>query len=210
MRVNVALVVALMAVSAPTVAKEKAPVLTALEIQQIQSREFEADFNTVFGALITTLQDNGYTITTSDKSAGIISAAAASKSKMTYNILWGFGSKKRSQSVSAFVEPAREGWTRLRLTIVDGEVKKNLYGGSRSDNDVANLDAAVYSAVFEKIEQVVFVRKALASPPAAPATPYVTSVVAPGSPPVGVPASVPVAVQPVSAPPVTSNLAKPM
>lgn len=92
--------------------------------------------------------------------------------------------------VSAFVDPGRDRRTRLRLKIVDGEVKKNLYGGSRSDNDTANVDASIYRAVFEKIEQVIFVRKSLDAP---------AVVAAPVSNPTHVPGAMPAPVTPPAA-----------
>ena len=50
------------------------PQLTSLEIQSIQSREFETAKPTAFAAVLSVFQDLGYIVESADKETGFITA----------------------------------------------------------------------------------------------------------------------------------------
>lgn len=141
-------------------AKDKKP--SGLELQQIQSRDFDANYDTVFPSVVTVLQDAGYRIQSADKNSGLITGVASTKSKLSYG-LTGWGKKKKTPVVSAFVEARGTTAARVRLSFVMAKTKSSLYGMNSSDEDPI-LDAAVYQDAFEKISQAVFVRTSMDGP----------------------------------------------
>lgn len=146
---------------------------TGLALQQIQARDFEAKVDTVFPSVMTVLQDSGYQIQAADKATGLITAHGSTKSKLNYNLLWGFGKKKKTPVVSAFIEQRGSSVTRVRLNFVISELRSNLYG-SGSPDDEPITDPVIYKDAFEKIDKEIFVRAAMDAP-AAPATPTATA-----------------------------------
>lgn len=154
--------------TAPAEAK-KQPEPTGLELQQIQSRDYEIGKEISFPAVMTVLQDAGYRIAEADKDTGLITGAASTKSATTYNIFWGMGKKKKTPVVSAFVEDRGRG-SRVRLNFVLTTTKSRIYGVGSADEEPI-YDPAIYRDAFEKIEKEIFVRQALLAPaPAVPAS----------------------------------------
>ena len=152
---------ALFCLAAPAYAASEKPVeMGALQKQQMQTREYDASMDVVYPSVVTVVQDTGLTITTSDRTGGILTAVAPLKSKTYYNIWYGVGKKKRTQSTSFFIEPRPNNRTRVRLNITNGELKRQMSGFERSDSQDTVLDPAIYQAVFEKIDQAIFVRVA--------------------------------------------------
>jgi hypothetical protein len=173
---TIALVVLATAVAMPAMAK-KAPVLTGLELQQIQSRDFEAPKDVSFAAVMTVLQDAGYRINAADRDTGLITGTASSESKMIYSLWSGFGKSKKTPIVSAYIESRGATNSRVRLNFVLAKIKSSIYGSQPQDEEPI-IDTAIYQGAFEKINQAVFVRQAMDAPattPAAAATPVVAS-----------------------------------
>ena len=167
---------ALLVLSGPAFAEDQKPVeMSGLQKQQMQTREYDAGMEIVYPAVITVVQDAGLSITTSDRTGGILTAVAPLKSKTYYNVFYGIGKKKRTQTTSFFMEPRPGNRTRVRLNITNGEAKRQINGFERSDSQDTVLDPAIYQAVFEKIDQAVFVRTASDGPSAAPGKPGATS-----------------------------------
>ena len=94
------------AVAAAPVSAKKTPEPTGLELQQLQSHDFEGDKDMVFASVMSVLQDSGYRIQAADKDTGLITGIASTKTKMTYNLFFGFGRSKKSPKYSAGT-PAR-------------------------------------------------------------------------------------------------------
>ena len=169
MRTSLAAVAAaLVLASTPAVAQKKKE-LTGLELQQVQSRTFETGTDILFPAVMTVLQDSGYRILSADKDTGLISAQASTESKTTYNFFWGWGKKKKTPIVSAFIEGRGHNVTRVRLNFVLSETKSRAYGVSSADEEPIN-DPAIYADAFERIDKEVFVRLAMQTPASAAAS----------------------------------------
>lgn len=139
-------------------AKEK---VTGLELQQIQSRDFDAPKTTTFSAVMTVLQDEGYRINAADRDTGLITAIASTKAKMTWAPFVGFSRKKKTPIVSAYIEERGPG-SRLRLNFVMGRFKGSQYGSVADEKPIT--DAPVYQDAFEKIQKAIFVRQAMDAP----------------------------------------------
>lgn len=171
------------ALGSPAYAK-KAPQISALALQQIQTRDYESAKVVSFPAVMTILQDSGFRIQAADKDTGLITATASTKSKMTWAPFIGFGRSKKTPVVSAFIEDRGAG-SRVRLNFVMAKTKNGAYGSNWSDEEPI-LDAAVYRDAFERIEREIFTRVALTAPKPLPAPAAALSVPASPAPTVHV------------------------
>src|SRR4051812_1559316 len=124
---KIILITCLAICAAPAVAGKKAEI-SGLELQQIQSRDLEGSYDVVFPSVVTVLQDGGYRIQSADKNSGLVTGQASTNSVTTLNIFWGWGKKKRTPVVSAFIEPRGPQITRIRLSFVLATTKNRIYG----------------------------------------------------------------------------------
>ena len=159
-------VTAILLVSEPALSK-KPPQISAMALQQMQSRDYETSKVYTFPSVMTVLQDSGYRILAADKETGLITATASTKSKMTWAPFVGFGRSKKTPVVSAFIEDRGNG-SRVRLNFVMANTKNGAYGANWSDEDPI-IDPVVYRDAFERIDKEVFVRQSLSAPAAKPA-----------------------------------------
>ncbi|GAA3905778.1 hypothetical protein GCM10022276_25400 [Sphingomonas limnosediminicola] len=162
MRKIVAVTLALSMISGSAAVARKKPEMSALELQQMQARDYEAPKSVTFPAAMTILQDSGYRITTADKDTGLITGSASTNSHTTWVPFVGFGRSKKTPVVSVFVEDRGAG-SRVRLNFVLTKAKSMMYGMSSSDEEPIT-DAAVYQSAFERLEKEIFVRQAMAGP----------------------------------------------
>lgn len=131
------------------------PTMTPLEIQSLQSREYETTKEIVFPSVISVFQDIGYTISNADIQTGLISAESASDSDFASKFWLGVTNVSQTKA-TAFVEQIGDK-TRARLNFV--ETKKTSSGWGQSDQqDTPLLDAQLYQNAFEKIENAIFIR----------------------------------------------------
>lgn len=138
--------------------------LTPLEIQAMQSREYEVAKDVSFPSVVAVFQDLGYTINSADLNTGFITAASASAARgpsfaevmLVGNMANNYTSQTRA---TAFIEPTASGGSRVRLNFVVGTQASSGYG-QQSANDQPILDAAVYQNAFEKLETAIFMRAA--------------------------------------------------
>lgn len=126
--------------------------LTPLEIQSMQTREYQQGVDIVFPSVVSVFQDLGYMIKSADKSSGFINAESPAVTKTVF-----LGGRDVYQTAATgFIERIGK-VTRVRLSFV---ITKNIYLGlgDQKRQDTPIVDAAVYSNAFEKIENAVFVR----------------------------------------------------
>lgn len=132
-----------------------APTLTPIEIQSIQTREYENDKAIVFTSVISVFQDLGYTIKSADKDTGFITAESATTSDTASKIWLGISSVSQT-SATAFIERIGK-ITKVRLNFVTSNETSSSYGQTdRADTPI--LDAKVYQNAFDRIENAIFVR----------------------------------------------------
>jgi len=147
------------------IAKDKKEI-SSLELQQIQSREFEAKKEVAFASVMTVLQDSGYRIGSADKDTGLITGAASTKTNTTWVPFVGFGKKKKTPVVSAYIEERGPNMSRVRFNFVMTKSTANSFGSGADEEPIT--DPAVYKDAFEKVEKELFVRQAMNASPAAP------------------------------------------
>ncbi len=139
-------------------AKEKAsPPMSGLQLQQIQSREFNYAYGVVFASTLSVLQDLGYIIKSGDRETGLITAEGTNDSKTS---ALGYRVTTVIPSVSAFIEPISAETSRVRLTFIVKETKL-WYGRLEKENQDMVTDRAAYQAAFDKIESAAFVRASI-------------------------------------------------
>jgi hypothetical protein len=150
----------------PTLAKDKQE-LAPMQLQSMQTKEFETTKDQAFGAVMTVLQDAGYRIQSGDIQSGLITGVGSTTGKLSYSMWSGFGKKKLTPIVSAFIEQMGP-VSKIRLNFVMAKVKSTVYGSQPQDEEPI-IESAIYQDAFEKISQVLFVRQSLMSA-SAPAT----------------------------------------
>lgn len=142
----------------------KAPQLTPLELQALQSREYDAPKEQVFSSVVSVFQDLGYQISSADSATGFISAGSASKNKTGFFEALGGVRSSGGSRVTAFVETMPSGLTRARLNFMNTKNSSSIYGSS-SSKDTPVLDPKTYQIAFEHIEEALFERGALTKSP---------------------------------------------
>lgn len=157
--------------SAPATAKKAT--MTPLELQAIQSREFEVDKGTAFGAVMTVIQDLGYTVSSADVQSGFITAASPNKNKTGFFDALGGISASGNTMVTAFLMQMPSGSTRVRLNFVNTKNSSTAWGrDTREDKPI--LEAEPYNNAWERIDEALFVLGALNAPTPLPAPETVT------------------------------------
>ena len=131
------------------------PTLTPLEIQSMQTREYESSKEVVFPSVVSVFSDIGYTITSGDINTGLITAESLAESDAASKFWLGITNVSQTKA-NAFVEEIGD-ITKVRLNFVVINDKSNWYG--QTDRvDVQVLEAQPYQNAFEKIENAIFVR----------------------------------------------------
>lgn len=142
------------------------PVLTPLEIQSLQTREFEHDKAIAFASAMSVFQDLGYMVNSADLDTGLIttespatSARATFPARLTILpelMVWSDVTSVVQTRATAFIEQIGNR-SRVRLNFVITRQHSSAHGQiSRQDTPV--LDAAVYQDAFERIENAIIVR----------------------------------------------------
>lgn len=168
---KVALCAALAAVlfASQSQAAPKPPPLTPMQLQAIQQKEFEAAKPVVFSSVMDVFQDLGYSVGTASVETGFITAESATTNKTS---IWEALGEMRSSGntrATAFIEQMPSGMTRVRLNFVSTKSLSGGYGmNSRQDKPIQ--DPVVYQRAFEKVDEALFVRKAVSAPTPAPVT----------------------------------------
>jgi len=129
--------------------------MTPLEIQALQTREYETSKHIAFASTLTVFQDLGYIIESADEDTGFITAASPTDTKLNW---WTFAKDSQTTRVTSFVEEMRPNYTRVRVTFVNSKSSSSSYG-QYSEKDTVIFEAGAYEAVFNRVGNEIFVRK---------------------------------------------------
>ena len=142
------------------------PVLTPLEIQSLQTREFEHDQAVVFASTMSVFQDLGYIVNSADLDTGLITTESpATSDRATFParltilpdlMVWSDVTSVVQTKATAFIEQIGNR-SRVRLNFVTTRQDSSVHGQT-SRRDTPILDATVYQNAFERIENAIFVR----------------------------------------------------
>ncbi len=126
-----------------------------LELQSLQSREYDSPKEIVFPSIISLLQDTGFTISNADIQTGLIYAEGSLISDAGLKF-WLRITKVTHLRATAFVEQIGDK-TRARLNFVEVNQTSSRYGHTdRQDTVLSN--AELYQNAFEKIENAIVIR----------------------------------------------------
>lgn len=155
-----AIATALVLISTAGCAASPPPTPTPLELQSLQSREFETSKTAAFAAVMTVFQDLGYVIAGADIDTGFITAAGPTTETGNFWSEMAESAVFEQSKATAFVEERTESRTRVRLNFV---VSKHVSSkeGRTSASDAPIHDADMYQSVFNRIDQAIFVREAM-------------------------------------------------
>ncbi len=137
-------------------AAPKAPTLTPLQIQSLQTREYEANKDIVFPSVLSVFQDLGYIVQSADKDTGLITAEGANEATKKFIPFVGVVNVASQAAATAFIEQIGR-MTKVRLNIVIRKSSSSAYG-QNTKQDSPILDAEIYQNAFEKIENAIFIR----------------------------------------------------
>ena len=132
-----------------------APV-SAVALQALQTREFDATPDQAFQAVISTFQDYGYVVTSADKATGLILGKTTSDAT-----IGAFGiTRVEYNKASAFIEQVAQSRVKIRVSIIK-YVSARANTGGGGEKEVVRTKPQVYQDIFNKIEQSLFLKKNL-------------------------------------------------
>jgi hypothetical protein len=134
------------------------PQLTPLEIQSLQSRDFEQKKEIVFPAVLSVLQDLGYIIDSADLNTGFMTGH--SPTDTTHDWLWSGNKYSTETAITAFVEQINPTMTKVRVNLVASKATASAWG-QKTDQDTPIYDAEPYRVLFTKIGDAIFVREGM-------------------------------------------------
>jgi hypothetical protein len=138
---------------------------TSVEIQCIQTREFDTSYKIAFAAVVDVFQDLGFVIQTSDFNTGLVIAKSNVTSKSRgLPFLFYAETATRSKSTwqigTAHVEELEPGKVVVRISFVD--VSREVHNsGSFEENSDTVIDGSFYINFFAKIDKAIFVRQSI-------------------------------------------------
>lgn len=131
------------------------PTATPLEIQEMQTREFDADKDAVIAAVLVAWQNKGISIDSVDHKVGFISA---SFSHSDTNL---FGASDFDQKLTAIIKDLPNGRVRLRLNIINTLVIKTPGIGFSPPQTTRSTGQTIvpeaYEEAFEEIRAALFI-----------------------------------------------------
>ena len=152
--------------ASPAALAKKKVELTPMEIQALQSHEYETSKEVLFASVVSVFQDLGYQLANADMGSGFITASSPMKNKTSF---WDAMAKQQGSGntkVTAFVEQMPGSAARVRLNFMNSKMTSGVWGGSSAE-DKPILDPLTYKNAWDKIDEAVFTRsasKAVASP----------------------------------------------
>lgn len=128
-----------------------APALSPAALRDAQSRAYNADKATLFGAVLSTLQDEGFTISTADMNSGFVSAESVSSDKTNFWDALEGNIGSGSTRATIVIQGPSAGPVRIRITLVSN---KNISsgGGQAAREDRPINVSAPYDRLYAKID----------------------------------------------------------
>jgi hypothetical protein len=136
------------------------PQKTSLEIQAIQSREFDTDKETAFNSTMSVFQDLGYIVNSASFETGYITARSPVKTGIELLGMHLPNGIMTSTKATAFIEKIKTGHTKVRLNFVN-MVERSTKKGQMIAEDTAVEQPETYQNAFTKIQEAIFIRTAI-------------------------------------------------
>jgi|YelNatPaOPRAMG01_1025707.scaffolds.fasta_scaffold94515_3 hypothetical protein len=143
------------------------PQLSPMQVRQITTKLFDGDYETVYRACLTVLQDQGYIIKNTDMDSGLIVASITKEtsagSQAFQALMLGYvPNKGKEYDLSCMVNKLSEKSTEIRLNIHEtkyGQTSK--WSGSSELGAKQIYDEKLFRALFNEIEVEVKRREAM-------------------------------------------------
>jgi hypothetical protein len=151
---------------------------TSVEIQSMQTREFDASYRIAFAAVVDVFQDLGYVIQSSDFTTGLIIAKSSTSKSVsrtarvpnpfdfstfdsTFNgkVSFEHGTASVEKFGTVHVEELSNDRVSIRVSFVKSEKEHYYASDSIAGNSLAVEDEAVYLDFFAKIDKSIFIRQ---------------------------------------------------
>lgn len=155
-------VVVILATGGPADAKKK-PELSSMELQALQSRDYETSKEILFASVVSVFQDLGYQLENADMPSGFITASSAVRNKTGLLDVLAKQTSSGNTRLTAFVESMPSGMARVRLTFLNSKTSSSLWG-HQDRQDKAVVDPQTYKVAWDKIDEAIFVRNASGAP----------------------------------------------
>lgn len=133
------------------------PQISAVELEALQTREYEADYTQAFAATIGAFQSYGYVVQSADRETGLVIAKTTSDAGINY--MTGL-TRVEYDKATAFLEQVAPGRVKIRVSIVKYVSAKSAYGGG-GEKEAMRTRPEVYQNIFGKIDQALFLKKNL-------------------------------------------------
>lgn len=146
--------VSLLAFVIPACVAPSKPQLTSLQLQVIQSRDFETSRRFAFASVMSVFQDLGYIIESANLDTGFITAKSPTKSAFEY---YRGAAMMKCTKATAFIEELKPGLTKVRLNFVDS-VETSGQQGNKNMNEEAVENPQIYQNAFTRIQEAIFIR----------------------------------------------------
>jgi len=127
---------------------------SALELQSIQSKEFETSKKVAFAAVLSVLQDVGYTVSSANLDTGLITAKSPTKAGFQLFV----GQTMEDIKATAFVEEIVVNRAKVRINLVSSKETSSGYG-MKGGYEIPIETPEIYQDIFAKVQQGIFVRK---------------------------------------------------
>ena len=133
---------------------DQGPTKTAVELQSIQAKDFDAGKKVTFAATLSVFQDLGYIVESASFETGLITAKSPTKQSFVPFV----GQVMKFVKATAFIEEVTPGRTRVRTNLVNSQNSSGGYGmkGER-ENPIETPET--YQDLFAKVQQAIFIRK---------------------------------------------------
>jgi len=129
--------------------------MTSLQIQSIQSREFETPKKIAFNSVMTVFQDLGYIVNSAEYNTGFITAESPNSQD--------FFSGNQKMKATAFIEELDNSNTKIRLNFVKHTEYTQQHGGVIT-RDTAIQTPETYQDAFTKIQEQIFIKTPFKNP----------------------------------------------
>lgn len=124
-----------------------------LELQAVQSKEFETTKKIAFAATLSVLQDLGYIVDAANLDTGLITAKSPTKQGFVIFV----GQVMKNVKTSVFVEEITPGKTKIRANFVNSQKSSSGYG-MQGEQETPIETPDTYQDFFTRIQQGVFIR----------------------------------------------------
>ena len=133
-----------------------APVISPLERSHMRTATIDADYDTTFRSLMTTLEDQGYTIENTDMQSGLIKASVAKDATDGFQKFMG-STGVDTYEASATVSKLNKNSSRVRINIRERtEISTSTGYGSNNSRTANEIDdPMVYKNLFNELKTSV-------------------------------------------------------